>query len=77
MKNDPYLNSLDRYQFKYAFLGTGYHSISNLYPCLENLNVPLKYIYSRQVGNAKKLSQRFPGCTPQRILSKAYLLILK
>ncbi len=61
-RKTTYLNSLDRYQFKYAFLGTGYHSISNLYPCLENLNVPLKYIYSRQVGNANKLSQRFPGC---------------
>ena len=61
-RKNSYLNNLDRYQFKYAFLGTGYHSISNLYPCLENLNVPLKYIYSRQVSNAKKLSQRFPGC---------------
>ena len=61
-RKNSYLNSLDRYQFKYAFLGTGYHSISNLYPCLENLNLPLKYIYSRQASNAKKLSQRFPGC---------------
>jgi virulence factor len=61
-RKNSYLDSLDGYKYKYAFIGTGYHSISNLYPCLENINLPLRYIFSKQIGNAKQLSKRFPGC---------------
>jgi virulence factor len=60
-RKNSYLDSLDRYKYKYAFIGTGYHSISNLYPCLENINLPLRYIFSKQISNANKLSKRFPG----------------
>ncbi len=61
-RKNAYLDSLDRYQHKYAFIGTGYHSISNLYPCVENINLPLRYVFSKQISNANKLSKRFPGC---------------
>ena len=32
------------YQYSYAFVGMGQHSLSNLYPVLHYLGVPLKYI---------------------------------
>jgi len=36
-----------RYDYLYAFVGIGNHSINNLYPVLHYLNVPLKYIVCR------------------------------
>ena len=32
------------YQYSYAFVGMGQHSLTNLYPVLHYLGVPLKYI---------------------------------
>lgn len=52
-----------RYQFSYAFAGVGQHSLANLYPCLEYLQVPLKYILSRHIEHARKIAARFPGST--------------
>ena len=63
IRKTSYLNKLGNYRFSYAFAGVGHHSISNLYPCLESLRVPLKYIYSRNLTNANKLSRHFQGCT--------------
>ena len=61
-RKNSYIDSLDGYKYKYAFIGTGYNRISNLYPCLENINLPLRYIFSKQISNAQQLSKRFPGC---------------
>lgn len=61
LRKQRYLNAINRYRLQYAFIGVGDHSIANLYPCLENLHVPLQYIYSRNLSNAQKLSVRFPG----------------
>lgn len=61
LRKQSYLNAINRYRLQYAFIGVGNHSLSNLYPCLENLHVPLQYIYSRHIDNAKKLAVRFPG----------------
>ena len=33
-----------KYKEKYAFVGIGNHSINNLYPVLNYLNVDIKYI---------------------------------
>jgi virulence factor len=60
LRKQSYLNTINRHRLQYAFIGVGNHSISNLYPCLENLHVPLQYIYSRHLDHAKKLSVRFP-----------------
>lgn len=49
------------YQHQYAFIGAGNHSLSNLYPVLEYLNVPLKYIHSRSSDKAQSMASIYPG----------------
>jgi virulence factor len=61
LRKQAYLNAINKYRLQYAFIGVGNHSISNLYPCLQNLHVPLQHIYSRHLDHAKKLAVRFPG----------------
>lgn len=46
---------------EYAFVGVGNHSISNLYPVLEYLNVPLKYICCRSDGKLPLIERRWNG----------------
>jgi virulence factor len=62
LKKQSYLNSIGRFKGNYAFLGVGEHSINNLYPCLQHLNVKLKYIYSHTLANAETMGRRFAGC---------------
>jgi virulence factor len=50
------------FQYQYAFIGAGNHSLANLYPCIQNLGIPLKYICTESISNAKKMSARFQGC---------------
>jgi virulence factor len=45
---------------KYAFVGIGGHSINNLYPVLNYLNVPLKYIVTKSNATAELVAKRFP-----------------
>ena len=47
------------YQGQYAFIGIGNHSINNLYPVLDYLNVSLKYIVSNSEETAKTVSEGF------------------
>ena len=56
IRKQSYLKTLGNYRFKYAFAGVGHHSISNLYPCLESLRVPLSLIYSRAIFQMHKHS---------------------
>ena len=42
MRTQRYLN--ETYRCQYAFVGMGQHSLTNLYPVLHYLQVPLKYI---------------------------------
>ena len=51
------------YTKKYAFIGVGNHSLSNLYPVIQFLGIPLKYIYTRGTNNAQKLAAKFENCT--------------
>jgi virulence factor len=44
-------------------MGVGSHSLSNLYPCIQSLGVPLKYICAERISNATKMAARFQGCT--------------
>ncbi len=47
------------YSGKYAFVGIGNHSINNLYPVLDYLNVPLKYIVTRTGETADLVNQNY------------------
>ena len=48
------------YQYSYAFLGMGQHSLTNLYPVLHYLGVPLKYICVTSERKAQLIERKFP-----------------
>ena len=48
------------YQYSYAFLGMGQHSLTNLYPVLHYLGVPLKYICVTSDRKALLIERKFP-----------------
>jgi len=48
------------YQYQYAFVGMGQHSLTNLYPVLHYLGVPLKYICVTSARKARLIEQKFP-----------------
>lgn len=60
-RKQGYLNSPSSFKAKYAFIGTGNHSISNLYPVLDYLGVPIKYIGTKSANNAQKMASRYNG----------------
>lgn len=49
------------YQCDYAFVGMGQHSLTNLYPVLYILGVPLKYICVTSERKVRQIGRRFPG----------------
>ncbi|MCH8317121.1 MAG: Gfo/Idh/MocA family oxidoreductase [Bacteroidetes bacterium] len=61
LRKQNYLNHPLNYKSKFAFIGVGNHSISNLYPCLDYLSVPLKYVLTKNISNAKKMALRYKG----------------
>lgn len=48
------------YQYSYAFVGMGQHSLTNLYPVLHYLGVPLKYICVTSERKAQLIGRKFP-----------------
>ena len=48
------------YQYQYAFVGMGQHSLTNLYPVLHYLCVPLKYICVASERKAGLIERKFP-----------------
>lgn len=58
-KKQQFYTTYTRYTGKYAFIGAGNHAISNLYPCIDFLNVPLKYIVTKNKKNADKMAVRY------------------
>lgn len=48
------------YSHPYAFVGMGQHSLTNLYPVLHYLGVPLKYICVTNEQKAKLIERKFP-----------------
>lgn len=50
-----------QYAHKYAFVGIGQHSLSNLYPVLHYLQVPLKWIVVTSPERAKAIEAKFQG----------------
>ena len=51
------------YQYSYAFIGMGQHSLTNLYPVLQYLGVPLKYICVTSEKKAQLIERKFVGVT--------------
>ncbi len=49
------------YANEYAFVGIGNHSIYNLYPVLDHLRVPVKYIVTHSQENAALIDTHFPN----------------
>ena len=48
-----------KYQCLYAFVGMGQHSLTNLYPVLQYLGVPLKYICVTSERKARLIEQKY------------------
>lgn len=48
------------YQCSYAFVGMGQHSLTNLYPVLHYLGVPLKYICVTSERKARLIGSKYP-----------------
>lgn len=59
MRTEHYL--CQTYQHQYAFVGMGLHSLTNLYPVLHYLGVPLKYICVTSERKTRLIEQKFPG----------------
>ena len=59
MRTDRYLN--ETYRCQYAFVGMGQHSLTNLYPVLHYLQVPLKYICVTSERKARLIERKFKG----------------
>lgn len=49
------------YRGKYAFVGIGSHSTSNLYPVLDYLHVPLKYICCKSTDKLRLIEAAYPA----------------
>lgn len=49
------------YNRRYAFVGMGQHSLTNLYPVLHYLGVPLKYICVTNTEKAALISRKYSG----------------
>ncbi|MBR3454436.1 MAG: Gfo/Idh/MocA family oxidoreductase, partial [Bacteroidaceae bacterium] len=48
------------YQYSYAFVGLGQHALTNLYPVLHYLAVPLKYICVTSERKVQLIERKFP-----------------
>ena len=51
------------YRHSYAFVGMGQHSLTNLYPVLHYLGVPLKYICVTSQRKAQQIERKYPYVT--------------
>ena len=58
-RTEQYLAQI--YQSQYAFVGMGQHSLSNLYPVIRYLQIPIKYICVTSERKAQLIEKKFPG----------------
>ena len=59
-----YFSNAQDTKSQYAFIGTGNHATTQLYPVLQYLGVPLKYIHSRSIKNSESMCAIFKNCIP-------------
>jgi virulence factor len=62
-KQRKYRQLSRRYSRQYAFIGIGNHSMNNLYPVLDYMGVPLKYIVTASEKTAGILNKSAKGYT--------------
>ena len=58
------------YHYSYAFVGMGQHSLTNLYPVLHYLGVPLKYICVTSEEKARMVERKIHGVTATASLKR-------
>ena len=58
-RTEQYLAQI--YQYQYAFVGMGQHSLSNLYPVIRYLQIPVKYICVTSERKAQLIEKKFSG----------------
>ena len=58
------------FQYQYAFVGMGQHSLTNLYPVLHYLGIPLKYICVTSERKALLIEQKYPSVKATTSLDK-------
>lgn len=58
------------YQYQYAFVGMGQHSLANLYPVLHYLGIPLKYICVTSEHKAQLIERKFVGVKATTLLDE-------
>lgn len=58
-RKQKFLGQFESYKHKYAFVGVGNHSINNLYPVLDYIGIPLKYICTKNPDNAKMMASKY------------------
>jgi virulence factor len=64
LRKRAYLNSiLFKTNKKYAFVGFGMHSLTNLFPILTHFGINLKYICTKDSTVMENVSVHFPGST--------------
>lgn len=68
MRSRAFLRNV--YNGQYAFVGIGGHSLTNLYPVLQYLQVPLKYICCRSEEKAALIEAKFKGVKATTSLSE-------
>ena len=59
LRSEAYLK--ETYEGAYAFVGMGQHSLSNLYPVIHYLQIPLKYICVTSEDKAVLIGKKFRG----------------
>ena len=59
LKKKRLLAQITGHTKQYAFVGVGNHSISNLYPIIDFLGVPLKYICTKTPENARLMAKKY------------------
>lgn len=68
MRNRTFLRNV--YSGQYAFVGIGSHSLANLYPVLQYLQVPLKYICCRSKEKTMLIEAKYKGIKATTSLSE-------
>ena len=68
MRTEQFLRQT--YQYQYAFVGMGQHSLTNLYPVLHYLGVPLKYICVTSERKAQLIERKYPHIIATTLLDE-------
>lgn len=63
-----YFNKAQSIKKKYAFIGTGSHARTHLYPVLHHLGVPLALIFSKHFSSSKSMCGIYKDCAPAKDL---------